>query len=177
MQPASRTHSWWWILAVGGVINVIFGAAALLWPGLTLAVFIYLFGIYAIVLGIVELVNVFRTVGTQFPWWTHLLVGAISILAGVAALAWPGPTAIALLFIIAVWAVSIGIVEIAGAFVTNQLRLAIAGIIAVLFGFVLLANPTSGALALVMVIGVFAIVRGIVLLVEAVREPTTPAVH
>ncbi len=176
MHPASETNRWWWALAIAGVVSILFGLAALLWPGLTLAVFIYLFGIYAIVFGITELIHMFRTSEAHSLWWTHMLVGAISILAGLAALFWPGQTTVALLYIIAIWAVSVGVVEIAGAFLLNQLYLAISGMISVLFGFLLFANPGAGALALVIVIGVFAIVRGIMLLIAAVSGPTTHAV-
>lgn len=165
----------WWILAIGGIVNIIFGLAALAWPGLTLAVLVWLFGIYAIIYGIVELVHMFGAQGANVPWWSRLLIGILSIIAGLAVLVWPGLTTIVLLFVIAVWAIAIGIVEIIGAFDTGQFLLAIAGVISVLFGLVLLANPVAGALTLVMVIGAFAIIRGILLLIAAVRAPTTPA--
>ncbi|TAK33455.1 MAG: HdeD family acid-resistance protein [Chloroflexota bacterium] len=169
--PAMESESWW-VLAIGGVVNILFGLAALLWPGLTLVVFIWLFGIYAIVYGIVELVHMIRAIGAQSTWWTYLLVGIFSILAGVVVFAWPGMTTEVLAYAIAVWAIVIGLVEIVGAFSVGRFLLAVVGVVSVLFGFVLLSNPLAGALALVMVIGAFAIVRGIILLIEAVRAPT-----
>jgi len=172
--PAGPTPAWW-VLAIAGIVNIVFGAVAIAWPGLTLFVFVFLFGIYAIIYGLVELVNLFRAIGAGATWWTHLLLGAFSIVAGILVLVWPGLTAITMLYIIAIWAVAIGIAEIVGAFATGQFLLVVTGVISILFGFILFANPLAGAVALVLVIGVFAIVRGIMLLVQAVRMPATPA--
>ncbi|TAK33451.1 MAG: HdeD family acid-resistance protein [Chloroflexota bacterium] len=174
-QTTARQN--WWSLAGSGIVAILFGLAALLWPGLTLFVLVMLFAIYAIVAGILEFVAMFRAMGAGTTWWTHLVLGIVGVAAGVIAFAWPGITTFALLYIIAVWAIVQGVVEIAGSFTTGRFLLAVAGLISILFGFVLLANPLAGALALVLVIGVFAIVRGIVLLVEAVRAPAAPAMR
>ncbi len=171
--PAAAPQEWW-LLAIAGIVNILFGIAALAWPGLTLFVLVWLFGIFAIIYGIVELVNVFRAMGQRATWWTHLLVGVISIIAGIVVFAWPLITTVTLLYVIAIWAIVIGIVEIGGSLFTGQWFLAVAGLISVLFGFVLFANPLVGAVALVMVIGIFAIVRGILLIVEAIRAPAAP---
>ena len=44
----------WWMLLVRGVAGISFGVAALLWPGLGLAALITLFGLYAMIDGVVE---------------------------------------------------------------------------------------------------------------------------
>lgn len=161
----------WWVLAIAGVISILFGLAALFWPGLTLLVLVWLFGVYALAYGFVELVNVFRAVGERRTWWTHLLIGLISIAAGIVVFAWPGITSLVLLFTIAFWAIAVGIAEVFAGLFQAQFGLLIVGVISILFGFVLLANPVAGALAFVFVIGVFAIVRGVLLLIAAVRAP------
>lgn len=175
MYQITRAETWW-VLALAGIATVLFGIVAILWPGLTLAVLVWLFGAYAILYGIVELAHIVRS-GTSGSWWTHLVVGIVSILAGIAVFVWPGLTAVALVYVIAFWAITIGVVEIVGAFVVNQLYLAIAGLLAVLFGLLLLLSPGEGAVALVVVIGIFAIVRGIVQLAVAAAALTTPAVR
>ncbi len=175
MYQVTRAESWW-ILAIAGVVNVLFGVTALLWPGLTLSTLVWLFGVFAIVYGVVELLNVFGK-GSETPWWVHLMLGVFSVLAGIVVFAWPGLTAVTLAYVIAVWAIAIGTAEIVGAFLLNRLYLAIAGLLAVLFGLLLLMNPLDGALALIVMIGVFAIVRGIVQLVMAATGMTMPAVR
>ncbi len=162
----------WWVLAVAGIVSILFGLAALAWPGMTLVVLVWLYGFYALIYGIVELVAVFRAIGARTTWWTHLLVGAVSVLAGLYVLASPGVSSVVLLFVIAIWAIVLGVVEVVAGIGQAQLLLLVTGVISILFGFVLFTNPVGGALALVWVIGVFAIVRGIVLLFGAFRAPT-----
>ena len=101
-----------------------------------------------------------------------LAVGVVAALAGIVALAWPGITATALLYIIAAWAIVTGVIEIAGAFRTRLVAMAdrvlmTGGAISIIFGILLLVWPRLGVLALVWLIGIFAIVYGIVHLVLA----------
>ena len=170
-QYPAESSTYWWALALSGVVTILFGLAAVLWPGLTLIVLIYLFGIYAIVDGVLALVAMFRAAGAMATWWPFLLVGAFGILAGLIALFWPGVTALVLLFVIAIWAIAVGVAQVVGGIFTTQWLTSIVGVISIVFGFVLFANPMAGALALVWVIGAFAIVRGIILLVHAVQAP------
>ncbi len=170
---ANQERTWWWMPAIAGVVSILFGIAALVWPGLTLVVLTYLFGIYAVVLGIVELIGLLRAAGVQS--WAHAVVGVLSLLAGLVALFWPGETTVVLLYIIAIWAVTVGTVEIVEAFLLNRLDLALGGLVSVLFALLLFANPRAGALALILLIGVFAIVRGVILLMAARRAHATPA--
>ncbi|MGE5619025.1 MAG: HdeD family acid-resistance protein [Sphingomonadaceae bacterium] len=161
----------WWVLAIAGVVSILFGIAAVAWPGMTLFVLVWLWGAYAIIYGIVSLVAMFRAIGSGATWWTHLLIGAISIGAGLYVVANPAISSVILLYVIAIWAITLGVVEIVAGISSAQLLPVIAGVITVLFGFVLFGNPAAGAVALVWLIGIFAIVRGIVLLVGAFRVP------
>jgi uncharacterized membrane protein HdeD (DUF308 family) len=99
----------------------------------------------------------------------------VSLVAGVIALFWPGPTIFALVLIIAVWSIVLGVTEIVEAFQARRhgssswAWLLIAGIVGIIFGVVLIASPAAGALALLWVIGVFALVLGVVQIVWAFR--------
>ena len=53
----------WWSLALRGLVAVLFGLAALFWPGLVLEVLILFFGAYALVDGIFALVAAFGSSG------------------------------------------------------------------------------------------------------------------
>ncbi len=165
----------WWLYAITGILSILFGIAALAWPGATLVILVWLYGFYALIYGIVELIGMFRAMGAHTTWWTHLLIGAVSIIAGLFVLAYPGVSSVAVLFVIAIWAIVIGLTEVVTGIGGANLLLLVTGVISILFGFVLFANPVAGALALIWVIGIFAIVRGLILLVGAFRTPPTRA--
>ncbi len=162
----------WWVLALLGLFSIIFGLAALFWPGLTLVVAVWVYGIYAIVYGVVELINMFRAMGQHATWWTHLVIGLISLGAGLVVIAWPMISSVILLYVIAFWAIGIGIFEVFDGLFHTGLAMVVVGVVSLLFGILLLANPLAGALALMFVIGIFSLVRGVLLLIAAIRAPS-----
>ena len=162
----------WWALAVRGVAAILFGLVALIWPGLTLAVLIIVYGAYAIVDGAFAIVAGFRAGGTRR--WLLLTESVLSILAGLIALFWPGITALVLLYVISLWAIFGGLLRIAGAVllrreIDNEWTMALSGVLWVLLGVVLVALPGVGLLSLAWLIGVFALGAGITLLALAFR--------
>jgi len=98
----------WWVVALRGLAAIIFGVLAFIWPGPTLAVLIVLYGAYAIVDGVLALYAAVRSGDNR---WTFVIEGVIGIAAGLVAFVWPGITALALLFVIAAWAILTGIME------------------------------------------------------------------
>jgi len=157
----------WWVIGLRGLAAILFGVLAFVWPGMTLAVLVLLFGAYALVDGVLTLIAAFRG-GVQHR--TAMLVeGVVSVLAGLAAFVWPGLTALVLLYIIAFWAIVTGVLEIVAAIrvrraISNELGLVIGGVLSVVFGVVLLIAPGAGALAVIFLIGAYAVVFGIALL-------------
>ena len=103
-----------------------------------------------------------------------ILEGLLGIAAGIVAIVWPDITALALLWVIAAWAVVTGVLEIVAAIrlrrvLDNEWLLIVAGALSVVFGLILIIWPGSGAIGLVWLIGVYAIAFGIVLLGLALR--------
>jgi len=157
----------WWVIGLRGLAAILFGVLAFVWPGMTLAVLVLLFGAYALVDGVLTLVAAFRG-GVQHRI-VMLVEGVVSVLAGLAAFVWPGLTALVLLYIIAFWAIVTGVLEIVAAIrvrraISNELGLVIGGVLSVVFGVVLLIAPGAGALAVIFLIGAYAVVFGIALL-------------
>jgi uncharacterized membrane protein HdeD (DUF308 family) len=160
----------WWGLAVRGILAVAFGIAIIAMPGISLAALIVAFGVYALVEGIVNVASAIRARPTQPRWWVLLLEGVASVAAGVLAFAWPGITAIVLVWVVAFWAIVTGALEIAEAvYLRKQIKgeflLALSGLLSIVLGVILLQNPGAGALALVMWIGVYAIIFGALLII------------
>src|ERR1700761_3212817 len=102
-------------LIVRGILALAVGIMALAWPGVTVLALVILFAIYAFIAAGLEAVRAFGSAQAG-PGFGHLLLGLGDLAAGVIALAWPGPTALVLVLIVASWAAVAGVVEIAAAF-------------------------------------------------------------
>ncbi len=163
----------WWALALRGLFAVLFGVATFIWPSISLAVLVALFGAYAVVDGI--LATVVALSHTHTPrWWVLLVEGLVGIGAGVIAFLYPSITAMALLMLIAAWAIVTGIMEVVAAIqlrkeVKDEWLLALSGVLSVVFGVLLVLQPTAGALAVLWLIGAYAILFGVSELVLAFR--------
>jgi len=164
----------WWALVLRGVCAVLFGVGAFAWPGITLAVLILLYGAYVLVEGVLEVA--WALIGRQagaFPWGV-LLAGLAGVAVGIVTFVSPGLTALALLYLIAAWAIIRGVFEIVAAIhlrreLENEWLLALSGLLSIGLGVLLIVAPGAGALALLWWIGGFAIVVGIVMIVLGLR--------
>jgi uncharacterized membrane protein HdeD (DUF308 family) len=164
-----------WALIARGVLSIIWGIIALVVPGIALLAFIYVFAAYALIDGIVAVIWAIQERDIAPHWIALLIEGIAGIIVGILAFAWPGETAIVLLFLVAFWAIITGILEIVTAFVArggfgHEWLLGIAGIVSVIFGLVLLLNPIAGLLAVLWVVGIYAIVFGVLLIVRAFQS-------
>jgi uncharacterized membrane protein HdeD (DUF308 family) len=164
----------WWLLALRGLAAVLFGVLAFIWPGITLLTLVYLFGFYALINGVLAFVHAYYA-PKGFPKFGGLIFeGLFSIGAGVIAFITPGITALALVLLIAAWAIVTGIVEIVAAVrlrkvITHEWLLILAGIASLAFGVLLVISPAPGAVALVWWIGAFALAFGVLLISLAFR--------
>jgi uncharacterized membrane protein HdeD (DUF308 family) len=164
----------WWALALRGLVAVLFGLAALFWPGLVLAVLIVLFGAYALIDGVLAIIAAFRSSGRGARRGLLLIEGVVGILFGFVALFWPGLTALALLYLFAFWAILGGIARIVMAImlrreIENEWSIGLSGVLYVLLGIVLILLPGAGLLAYTWLIGLFALAVGIILIFYAFR--------
>ena len=161
----------WWALALRGFVAVIFGLLTIFVPGMTLAVLVLLFGAYALVDGVFNVIAVFRTASRH---WALLIEGVIGILAGILTFAWPAITALALLYLIAFLAIFTGVLEIMAGIrlrkaITNEWMLLLMGALSLLFGIFVLFAPGAGAVAIVLWIGAYALVFGVFMIALAFR--------
>jgi uncharacterized membrane protein HdeD (DUF308 family) len=161
------------ILIVRGIVGVLVGVIAFLWPGITIAALVVLFGAYAIVDGITNLVLGFSRTGAHGRW-AHVLQGAVGIAAGVLTFMWPAITGLALIWFIAAWAIVTGAFEIAAAIrlrrvITGEWMLVLSGIVSILFGVLVFAFPLAGAVGISWILGVYAMTAGIILISLGVR--------
>jgi len=164
----------WWAIVIRGVCGVVFGLAAFVWPGLTLTVLVLLYGAYALVDGVLAVIwSLAARHPGAFPWGV-LLAGVAGTFFGVITFLWPGLTALALLYLIAAWAIARGVFEIVAAVhlrreIEGEWLLGLSGVLSVLLGVVLLLAPGAGALAVIWWIGATAIVFGVLTILLGLR--------
>lgn len=164
----------WWILGLRGLLAVIFGILALVWPTATIRVVVILFGIYALIDGLFSLVSALASDERRGGWWLVLIEALVGVAAGVVALVWPQITALAILFLIAGWAILTGILELIAAFrlrkqVEGEWALGLAGVVSIILGLLLAFRPGSGLIAVVWFVGAYAILFGVLLIVLSFR--------
>jgi uncharacterized membrane protein HdeD (DUF308 family) len=148
-----------------GILAVIVGIIAFAWPGVTVYALVILFAVYAFIDAGLEAARAFssRTAG---PVFGHLLLGLISLAAGVIALVWPAPTALVLVLVIGIWAVAGGVTEIVNGFRSGETAgtramFILTGLVSVAFGVLLFARPGIGAITLALLFGLFSLIYGL----------------
>ncbi|MDC8760146.1 HdeD family acid-resistance protein [Janthinobacterium fluminis] len=164
----------WWILALRGAIAVLFGLFALATPGVTLLSLIAVFAVYALLAGAVAIAGALRNRRGAADWWLLLLMGLVSVGAGVLAARHPALTVLALLIVIGVNAIVTGVLDLALAVrlrkvIGGEWLLILSAATAIVFGLLILAYPGAGALVLVWLIGAYALLTGLLYLALAYR--------
>ena len=172
MQTLVLRH--WWAVALRGVLAILFGLVALFWPRLTVEVLVIFFGAFALVGGMFEVVVALGDRGVHGRWEVLLVEGLAGVAIGLITFFWPGITALVLLFLIAMWAIVTGILEITVAAwvykaMGNEWMLLLGGIASVFFGVLLALLPGVSLLALTWLVGIYAIVFGVLQLAMAVQ--------
>src|SRR5262245_11838682 len=106
---------WGWVVA-RGVVAILFGLIALARPGAMTLSLVLLFGAYAIIGGIAAVIGAAERGRAGYSWGMLLLDGLLGIAVGVLALLAPATMALAFVWVVGIWAVVTGVLEIASAF-------------------------------------------------------------
>ncbi len=93
-------------------------------------------------------------------------MGVLGIVAGVVTFAWPGLTAMSLLYLVAFWAIATGTFQVIAAVVLrraldNEFWMAVGGVASIVFGALLVASPGDGLITLVWLVGIWSVVFGV----------------
>lgn len=161
----------WWIPVVRGILGIIFGILVIANPDTAVTVFVYMFGAYMLVDGIVALGFAFDV--SRGRGWM-ILSGIAGIAAGILTFMYPSATAMLLVYIAAAWAIVTGIFELVAAIEWRRVlpdawMLGLGGVLSVIVGVVLFSSPGAGLLAWAWLIGSYAIVYGVLYVVTGIR--------
>ncbi|MGU3385294.1 HdeD family acid-resistance protein [Methylobacterium sp. D53M] len=163
----------WWLVALRGVIAVLFGAVAFIAPGAFVLSLVLFFAAYMLVDGVVAVVGAVRAAQRHERWGFMLVEGLVDIVVGVAAVLVPAAAVWAFVLLLAAWALVTGGLMIAAAFRLHlhygRWWLGLGGVVSILFGLALLINPGMSALVLTWWIGSYTFAFGILLLILAFK--------
>ena len=164
----------WWAFLVRGLAAVVFGVLALIWPTITLAIVVVMFGAYAFLDGVFLVVKAISSWKARDDRWLLLLEGLLGVGIGVITFFAPRVTEFILLFYIAAWSLATGIIEIASAIrlrkeVPGEIWWIMSGIASIVFAVLLMLFPGAGVLGMIWLISTYAIVFGVLLIVLSFR--------
>jgi uncharacterized membrane protein HdeD (DUF308 family) len=164
----------WWILLLRGVLAVALGVFALFAPAAAALAIAFVFGAYALIDGIIAIGAALRMSHAEGRWWWLLAEGIIGVIFGIAALVWPAISLLALVYLMAFWAIATGLTAITTAWrlrkvVHGEWLWIAGGIVSVIFGLTIIPAPGWGVLALVAIFAWYAIFFGIAFIGVALR--------
>jgi uncharacterized membrane protein HdeD (DUF308 family) len=108
--PEAKDRRGWF--GFSGVVGIAFGVAVLVWPNISALALLYVIGAYAIAIGIMTIVGAFQLPIDGRDTALMILTGLVAIFFGVVMLARPGAGALALLALIAAFALVMGVCEL-----------------------------------------------------------------
>jgi uncharacterized membrane protein HdeD (DUF308 family) len=162
----------WWAFALRGVVAIALGILVFVEPGATLVALIAVFAAYAIFDGVLAIAAGASIEGG--PRWMFIVGGLLGIALGLLTIERPDVTAVALVFLIGVWAIATGVSEAVAAYqfravLENEWLLVLSGVVSFGFGALLIVAPGAGIYAVLALIGYYALLAGIIYLGVAYR--------
>jgi uncharacterized membrane protein HdeD (DUF308 family) len=165
----------WWLLLMGGILNIIVGILLLVNPVKTTVAFAWVLGLYWLVQGILTLVGMFLD---HSAWGWKLFMGILGILAGIVVMRHPIASAVVLpaifILLLGIQGVIVGGISLVLAFKGGGWGAGLLGAVSIVFGIILILNYANLAtvLTFIWVVGIFAIAGGIIQIVQAFRQRT-----
>ncbi len=164
-MDAKALKPMWEALMFRGIAGILFGIAAVFWPGLTLVTLVYIFSIYILVSGIVGMVESVVQLSRKQTWFWKMILGIVELAVGVYLVRHPGVTFTTFILVAGLVLIARGVFEGIMALVdengaTNKMLMIIGAVLSVLVGVIILMEPVSGGVAFVWVLGLYALITG-----------------
>lgn len=109
-------HPDWWLMLLAGLVGVVAGVVTLMWPGITAASLFYLIVAWAIATGIFEAIYAIHFRNEIKGEWLLVLDGVFSVAFGILLIAQPVAGALAVVWMIGVYAIANGVMLVVLAF-------------------------------------------------------------
>lgn len=155
----------WWIYALRGILCLAFGILFLAYPDATLKAFILIAGAFLLVDGCLNLVRSLVLAINDIPWGWTLVWGLTGLLLGAVLVLHTEYTLAFVSALVGIWAIFMGMVEIAAAIDLPPLSgrgfLAVFGLVSLAFGILMLAWTVETVYAFMVVVGIFLLARAV----------------
>jgi uncharacterized membrane protein HdeD (DUF308 family) len=171
----------WQMVVLRGVIGIVLGILALVWPISTALTLITLFGAWAFIDGASSLVQAFARPAPGLVRVALGVMGVLGVIAGIFAIFHPIKAAVTLTWFLGIWLIARGILGLVIAFggssMTPRWLIVVGAVVDFLLGLLFALNPGRGALGIATFLGIVALAWGVAYLVAGLtlrREVTTP---
>jgi uncharacterized membrane protein HdeD (DUF308 family) len=161
--PGGGAGRHWWALVLIGVLSIVAGVIAVVYPGITLLFLGLIFGANLLVWGTLNLVIAFDAELGVARIVLRVIIGVLAAMAGLVCLVRPGVGATALLFAVSFWFVLAGMADVVQAISVPEHRglTFLIGLVTIVAGVIILADPGIGLQTLALLAGIGFIARGI----------------
>lgn len=154
-------------LLVSGALALVFGIVAAMFPIGAALTLVVLWGVYALMDGVLAAAMAVRPLPGQSRGFL-IFTAVVGVIAGLVAIFSPVTAGFALAWVLGVWLMLRGVLEIVSAFTQQQSAprwlLVLGGVFWLVAGWLIAGSPEVAALAIALWLGVLAIVWGVVLL-------------
>ncbi|GAB3207095.1 HdeD family acid-resistance protein [Marinactinospora thermotolerans] len=101
-----------WVVVLQGVAGLLFGIAIVVWPGISAVVLVTLIALWALFSGVLQIAAAIRLRREMGREWLLAVAGVLSVVTGLLLLLWPGAGALALAWLIGLYALAFGVLLI-----------------------------------------------------------------
>lgn len=159
----------WKVLVLRGVVGIVFGIVAMVWPIDTAIALALMWGIWALLDSAASFAQAFERGTPAAARVLLVLMAAVALFAAFFAIFSPAVAAVTLTWILGIWLIVRGVFEGFGAIVADggqaKLLLLASAIVDVLLGVLFAANPGRSAIGIAVVLGLVALAWGVIFVV------------
>jgi uncharacterized membrane protein HdeD (DUF308 family) len=164
----------WWSLVLRGFTAIVLASVLLSWTELPIDVLALVFAGYLVFDGLAGLAGALRAAEAQQRWAELVAEGILDLVTAILLFARPDWSSIAVLYVIAVWALATGAMEFLAAVrlrrcITGEWLLAVSGAASLILGALLVAAPLASTRTVAIAIATYALIFGILLIVLGFR--------
>jgi uncharacterized membrane protein HdeD (DUF308 family) len=168
VDPVAKVAKNWWLFLILGLVTVVAGILAIVYPGITLLALGIFAGISLLMIGVMEIVEAFAESEARAM---SAIIGVLSLLAGLVCLRRPGESLLAIVIVLGFWLIIEGVIRFIAAFAVLEDRALVMGlaILDIILGVLILALPELSLVTLAILFAISLLARGVFAIITAFR--------